>query len=410
MDLSPGVVLAGRYRVDRKIGAGGMAEVWAGKNITVGTDVAIKKLHIAVKGNAEVVLRFRREAYLLACVRSDHVARLLDFASDETYGHILVTDLIHGDSLHDVLQRRRLGVEEALDLLADLARGVSDLHRAKVVHRDLKPGNVILEARHTADPRSTYAGARFRAVIVDFGLGRVLRDDAGHGADDVSAITNVDTALGTLEYMAPEQILNSRGATATADIYSLGAILFRAITGHHMFGDLSSAQLAHAKLSGSPPPAVFTTGRADRLARGLEAIVNRALARYPEQRYQRAEDLLAEVTMLMRSEPETSPASLRPQSMAPAVRPGASAAPPPRSPRGEGRGTSPLLLFFTALGAMLIGAIVGSTAERMRAQDQRDRDGPSATATPASTSAAASTSAPAPPPTPAPAPSESAEK
>src|SRR4051812_2619121 len=103
MDLAPGVVLVGRYRVDRKLGSGGMAEVWAAKNIAVGTEVAIKTLSMSASGNAEVVLRFRREAYLLACIRSDHVARVLDFAYDETFGHILVLDLIQGEALLEVL-------------------------------------------------------------------------------------------------------------------------------------------------------------------------------------------------------------------------------------------------------------------------------------------------------------------
>src|SRR3954471_20173465 len=111
MDLAPGTVLAGRYRLDRKLGQGGMGEVWAAKNIAVGTDVAVKTLSLSASANVELVMRFRREAYLLACIRSDHVARVLDFASDESYGHVLVLDLIQGESLADVLRTRRISVE-----------------------------------------------------------------------------------------------------------------------------------------------------------------------------------------------------------------------------------------------------------------------------------------------------------
>src|SRR5215471_17527975 len=100
MDLGPGVVLAGRYRLERKIGEGGMGAVWAAKNLSVGTEVAVKTLKLDASANSEIVLRFRREAYLLACVHSDHVCRVLDFASDDRYGHILVLDFIRGESMH----------------------------------------------------------------------------------------------------------------------------------------------------------------------------------------------------------------------------------------------------------------------------------------------------------------------
>src|SRR5262249_54521515 len=153
----------------------------------------------------------------------------------------------------------------------------------------------------------------WRAVIVDFGLGRLLREETTGG--DISAITNVDTALGTMEYVAPEQILNSRGAVPTADIYSLGAILYRAVSGRHMLGTLEGPALAQAKIMGNVAPMVFTTGRADRLARGFEAIVNRALMRHPEARYQRAEELLADVNALYTRRREDSLESIRPPSI-----------------------------------------------------------------------------------------------
>ena len=136
-------------------------------------------------------------------------------------------DLVDGPSLADVLKQKRLSVEEAIDLGADILRGMASLHRANVVHRDLKPGNVILEPR---------PGGRPKAVIVDFGLGRIM--SAGGGEDhDASGITRADMALGTMEYMSPEQILNSRSVTGAADIYALGAMLYRAVAGAHIFGD-----------------------------------------------------------------------------------------------------------------------------------------------------------------------------
>jgi serine/threonine-protein kinase len=393
-DLVPGVTVAGRYRIDRKVGSGGMAEVWAAKNIAVGTEVAVKTLSLSASANAELVHRFRREAYLLACVRSDHVARVLDFACDDTYGHVLVLDLIQGETLQDVVTKRRISVEEAVDLMTDIARGMLDLHRASVVHRDLKPGNVILEDRPTG---------RWRAVIIDFGLGRLIPKD--RGGEDMSGITSLDTALGTLEYMAPEQILNSRGATPPCDIYSLGAIIYRAVLGQHLFGDLTGAGLAQAKLNRDTP--AFMTGRDDRTAKGLEKIVNRTLRRRPDERYQRTEDLLSDLMAIQRKrrtdidDPTTDPmmdggtVPMQPSPLrAPKSerRPG-SQADVPATPAPAKGGTSLLLLFFTALGAMVLGALLGSTAERMRQADVREAAPPTASSSPPRALVAAPTAA-----------------
>src|SRR5262245_41792759 len=102
MDLTPGAVIAGRYRVERKVGSGGMGEVWAGEHLTVGSRVAVKTLLSAAACNHEVVARFKREAYILGRIRSDHVARVVDFVADDEYGLVLVMEFIRGDSLSQV--------------------------------------------------------------------------------------------------------------------------------------------------------------------------------------------------------------------------------------------------------------------------------------------------------------------
>lgn len=281
MELAAGAVLAGRYRLERKLGAGGMGEVWAAKNIAVGTDVALKTMHAKAGADAELVMRFRREAFLLARIKNDHVSRVLDFGTDENFGLVLVMDLVDGESLSALLKEKRLSVEEAVDLGADLLRGLADLHRANIVHRDLKPGNVILEPRSTGRPK---------AVLVDFGLGRIMGSSGGED-HDASGITRADMALGTMEYMSPEQILNSRGVTGAADLYALGALLYRAVAGAHIFGDLTNVKLAQAKLTNEAPP--LSTGRTDPFARRFEAVVARAIRRRPQERYATAEEMLA---------------------------------------------------------------------------------------------------------------------
>ncbi len=285
MGITPGAIIAGRYRADRRIGAGAMGEVWAGENVSVGYKVAIKAMLEALGDDEEAVTRFRREAFFLGRIRSDFVARVLDFAEDPKVGPVLVLDFIEGEALSDLLRRSTISVEDAIELGCDVVTGLCDLHRANIVHRDLKPSNIILEPR--AD------GGR-RAIIVDFGVSRFMK---GSDADDeLTNITRADMALGTLEYMAPEQMLDSRNVTGASDIYAVGAMLFRAVAGKHAFGNLADVELARNKLLNETPPLV--TGRTDPVAKGYEDIIGKALRRKPADRYKRAVEFLGDLRML----------------------------------------------------------------------------------------------------------------
>jgi serine/threonine-protein kinase len=285
MELYPGAIIAGRYRVDRKIAAGGMGEVWAGEHVAIGTRVALKTLPPALALDRQLVARFRREAQLLGRLRSERVARVVDFLDDAEFGLVLVMDFVEGEALGAVLGARRLGVEEAIEVGVDIASALCDLHRAKVVHRDLKPDNVILEP---------VSGGRRRAVIVDLGVSRV--DAGGSGDEAVTSITQSDMAVGTLTYMAPEQLLSSSTATAAADVYALGAILYRAVTGEPVFGEDDDAVAAKRKLDGEAPP--LSMARIDRVAVGFSGLVARALQREPERRFGSAEEMLRDLLVL----------------------------------------------------------------------------------------------------------------
>jgi serine/threonine-protein kinase len=287
MSWTRGAVVGDRYRLETKVGAGGMGEVWAAEHIGVGTRVAMKTLLAATAKNHEMAARLKREAFFLGRIQSDHVARVLDFIDDDRWGLVLVMEFVEGDKLSDVLkQKHQLTVEETIELGADLASALSDLHRANVIHRDLKPANVILKP---------LAGGAWRAMIVDFGLSRLLRDDA-EGQEAITNITGLHMALGTVEYMAPEQVLDSRDVTPASDLYALGALLYRAVAGRHVFGQLREGHMAHAKITREAP--ALETGRGDRIARGLESVVAHALAKRPADRYDRADLMLAELTSL----------------------------------------------------------------------------------------------------------------
>lgn len=287
MPLAPGE-LVGRYRIERRLATGGMGEVWAGEHLDLGFRVAIKRVLPGGAANHEAISRFKREAQLLGRLQSDHVARVLDCVHDDASGLLIVMELVPGESLAEVLSRRRLSPEETIDLGADLASALCDLHKAHIVHRDLKPGNVIL--RPLPDGRQ-------RAVLIDLGISRIISGASeGNDEESLTGITKTNMVLGTIEYMAPEQILSSRKVGFGADLYALGAILFRAVAGAHVFGELKEGPLARAKLTTDAPPLVL--GRADRVALGLAQVVARALERHPTKRYDDAALMLAELAAL----------------------------------------------------------------------------------------------------------------
>ncbi|MCC6667972.1 MAG: serine/threonine protein kinase [Polyangiaceae bacterium] len=296
MSVEAGSIIGQRYRAVRCLGAGGVGEVWAGVRLADDHEVAIKTLLPAAAAHRELVARFKREADLLARIRSKYVSRVIDFLSDPNHGLVLVLELAPGEPLSQVLERGPIAVEEAIDLCWDVVGGIADLHRQQIIHRDLKPGNVILQRR---------PGGRSHAVIIDFGMSRFAGVD--HEGEEITALTSVDIAVGTLAYMAPEQILNSRQVTGAADIYALGAMLHRAVTGRHVFGDLTDVALARHKLSHDAPPLV--TGRSDAMAKGFEAIVDRMLQKHPKNRYAQAEDVFPDLISL-REVPSAPRASL----------------------------------------------------------------------------------------------------
>jgi len=285
--LAAGTVVGGRYRVKRKIASGAMGEVWAGDHVSLKLRVALKALLRGSRADHEVLARFQREAFLLGQIHSDHVARVLDFVTDGKHGPILVMELVEGTSLFDVITTKRFSVEEAIQLGIDIAKALREIHEANVVHRDVKPANIIL---------APLRDGRKRAVFVDLGVSRLVPDDEAPDDELLTEITSTNRAVGTVEYMAPEQVLGSRNVTATADLYALGAILFRVVSGHHVFGDVHGADLMRMKLGTEAPPLV--TGRSDRVARGFEALVARALAQSIEDRFASADEVLADLLHL----------------------------------------------------------------------------------------------------------------
>jgi serine/threonine-protein kinase len=290
--LSEGRVVAGSYAVEHLLGQGSSGEVWAATDTATGAPVALKVLVPGASGDRELAERFRREAYFLARTASDHVARIHDFVCDAEVGMVLVMERVEGESLATVLDRGPLTVEQTIALGIELLQGVEVLHAARVIHRDLKPGNILM--RPSPDGRT-------HPVICDFGLSRLARcrpeDEDTVSVSALSALTKGEVALGTVKYMAPEQVLNARQATEHSDLYAVGAILHRAVTGSPPFGELGSpGDIAHAKVMGEAP--AVDTGRADPVALGLELVIGKALRRRPSHRYANAASMRAALAQI----------------------------------------------------------------------------------------------------------------
>lgn len=266
LPLSPGVVIDGRYRVERPLARGQSGDVWEGIQLAVGTSVAIKRMHEHVRDH-ELVERFAREAKYLARVRSDNVARVIDYIEECDHGSLLVLSLIDGEPLSTRLENGRLTIEEAIDLGVDLAGGVADLHRANVLHRNLEPSNVVEERRSDGSTR---------AMIVDFGSCRLIAPEASLDGRRLHPITRGAMRIPNPAHTAPEQ-LNSTEVGPAADLYAIGSILFQAVTGRPPFVSESAIDVIRDKCTFPAPP--LDTRRPDPRAQGLAALVARLLER-----------------------------------------------------------------------------------------------------------------------------------
>lgn len=263
----------GPYVLERQLGTGAFGVVWLAVRKGTSDQVAVKVLHPHELSSPEICERFRREALMLSRLRSPHIAQMREFISESPLGMALVMEFVEGENLDVILKRRRFSVEEAWALGVDALRATVVMHQNGIIHRDLKPENVIMRPHPAGDDA---------AVIFDFNLSRL----ANVGGKP-SSLTNMNSAIGTVPFMAPEQLLDARRVSEKADVYSIGAILFRAVMGRPPFEASSNF---NAKLTNDAPPMV--TERTDALAVGFEEIVNRALKRRPQERFQTAQQML----------------------------------------------------------------------------------------------------------------------
>jgi serine/threonine-protein kinase len=262
----------GPYEVVSRVGAGGMGEVWKARDTRLDRSVAIKILPVELSHNAQFKSRFEREAKTISQLNHPHICTLYDVGDD-----YLVMELIEGESLADRLARGALPLAEVLRHGAQIADALDRAHSAGVVHRDLKPGNVMI----------TRAGAK----LLDFGLAKAAFDVVDEGATVHKPLTQEGTLLGTFQYMAPEQ-LEAAEADARSDIFALGALLYEMATGRRAFEGKSRASLIAAIVKDQPRPMAEVQPLTPV---SFEHVVAKCLAKDPEERWQSARDVAQEL-------------------------------------------------------------------------------------------------------------------
>jgi serine/threonine-protein kinase len=283
LDESPiapcSTIIAGRYDVARLIGQGSMARVYAARDLVTGGSVAIKILSRRYADSERERARFFREARAALQIKHPNVVKVLDVGRRVDGRPFIVIEYLQGESLGECVRRRgRMPLEVALRIVRDAARGLRAVHEAGIVHRDVKPDNIFLVGE---------SGSPTGVRLVDFGLAKL---HAHTGATTHSSIT-----LGTAAYMPPEQVL-SEEVDARADVYALGVVFFRVLTGHLPFESQKDLDMLAQQVLLQPPPASWIV---EGLDQRIDLIVQRALRKNPSNRYPSMAQLLEDLTTLI---------------------------------------------------------------------------------------------------------------
>lgn len=272
--LQIGQIIAGKYRIDRQIGRGGMGVVLAATHLQLETLVAIKVMRRDLVEDDRALHRLLVEARSAAKIRSEHVARVLDVGTLESGSPFIVMEYLEGEDLADLLDRQgALEVEQAVDFMLQCCEALAEVHVAEMVHRDLKPGNLFIARRPDGSPS---------VKIVDFGISKQIGGTARE-----RAATTSPQVLGSPFYMAPEQ-MRAEPIDERSDIWGLGAILFEMLTGRPPFVADTLPEVYSAVLNAAPPP---LDSLRPGVPPGLDDIVQRCLDKDPAQRFCDVADL-----------------------------------------------------------------------------------------------------------------------
>jgi eukaryotic-like serine/threonine-protein kinase len=338
--LAPGTRLGDRYELREPVARGGMGEVWRADDPVLGRTVAVKVLLPRLSAEPGFAERFRTEARAMAALSDPSIVEVYDYGQDDGIAY-LVMPFVQGESLHELLNRAGpLPPREAMFIVAQVANALQQAHRSGIVHRDVKPGNVLVRPDG-------------RLMLTDFGIARSVAADP---------VTTSGGVIGTAAYLAPEQIAGSRVAPAT-DVYALGVVAYECLTMTQPFVADFPIDAALKRTLDEPPPLP------DTIPPNVRHVVMRALAKDPDQRWPSAHAMAQAATTAARELPESPWSAV---ATVPARLPAPTAALPPilDEPRRHGRlwaGLVPiaagvaLLIAATAIALSGINAPSGTT-------------------------------------------------
>ncbi|MBW2526387.1 MAG: SUMF1/EgtB/PvdO family nonheme iron enzyme [Deltaproteobacteria bacterium] len=280
MELSPDVVIAGKLRLLRPLGQGGMGVVWTARHLSLGTDVAVKFIRPErVAADPTIVARFEREARMAARIAHPHVVQVMDFGAADGIPY-MVMELLQGASLAQLLERGgRLSFATAKSLVRQVGGALESAHEQGVIHRDIKPHNVFITEGSKGYP--------LFVKVLDFGVAKLLGDAAVPDAS--GALTETGMLLGSPPYMSPEQLEGSKDVDLRSDLWSLGVIIYEALTGRRPFEGSSYVGVGAAVLQGKYP-------LASELRAGLPPTIDdwfaKVLCLEPEGRFASAREMV----------------------------------------------------------------------------------------------------------------------
>ncbi len=293
MQLEPlaGMLVAQKYRLLHAIGSGGMGSVWAAEHVSLRTRCAIKFMERALAAQQEGRQRFDNEAMAAARLSSRHIVRVFDHGVDDATGRpYLVMELLRGEPLDQRLEREgTLELQEVRSIASDLGKALQQVHAAGIVHRDLKPENIFLVRDEDGDAEY--------AKLVDFGIAKFSRESG------LSSSTETGAVVGTPQYMSPEQARGLRAVDQRADVWSLGVIVYRALTGRLPFDGESVADVLVKICTAAPlPPSTHVP-----LPPDVDPWMERSLRKEPAARFAS----VREQVEALQGPPSSAPADLQ---------------------------------------------------------------------------------------------------
>lgn len=276
-----GQTLAGKYRIDERLSEGGMGTVYRGTHVLMDKTVAVKVLRPSLAADEKIVARFSREARAASRISHPHALSVTDFGESENGVVFLVMEYLSGQTLKEIIREAGpMALPRAVEILRQVGGALDSAHAEGVVHRDLKSDNIMLLSSSGTD----------YAKVLDFGIAKIKERDGEYDP----GLTAPDLVIGTPQYMSPEQCSQSPDIDARSDIYSLGVILYEMLVGHVPFtGDSPTAiMLKHLQ---QPPPSVLAERRD--VPPAVARVIEKALQKQPEDRYQTVGELVEDFTM-----------------------------------------------------------------------------------------------------------------